>query len=285
MKPKALWIILAFLIWGAGSTYWYVCKIKGFCPQESVAITKEKQTEPQDTKVKVKKNKSLRDLLSFDWSSNKPVISDNNQWKAEVKSIAQLKAEGKVLRIEAPYYTEETNNTGFKNLGLARAHQIKELFAKEIDSNLIQTGGRLLQNKDSVSPEFINGYKGYINWVTDNNSVKERFGKTLIYFPYNSNKEIKDKNVLAYIDDLVAQLKTNPKAKINITGFTDNIGNQESNIKLGLKRAERIKNLLIQKGIDASIITIDSQGKNKPIADNSTKEGRKQNRRVEIKIN
>ncbi len=287
MKPKALWILLAFLVWGAGSTYWYVCKIKGFCKQAEVV---DKVAPNKDVKkansVQEKKQtpKRLRELLSFDWASDKPVIKDDNQWKAEVKSIAQLKAEGKKLRIEAPYYADEINKTSFANLGLARAHQIKEMFSKVLDSGLIVTEGRLLIYNDSVHPGFINAYKGHIKWVTDNDFVKERFGKTLIYFPYNSTKEIKNKNILNYLDNLTAELKNNPDQKVSLTGYTDNIGNQASNIKLGLKRANRIKNILMKKGIDGSRILTDSKGKADPIADNATKQGRKQNRRVEITI-
>lgn len=287
MKPKALWILLAFLVWGAGSTYWYVCKIKGFCKQAEVVDKVAPNKDVKDaTSVQEKKQtpKRLRELLSFDWASDKPVIKDDNQWKAEVKSIAQLKAEGKKLRIEAPYYADEINKTSFANLGLARAHQIKEMFSKVLDSGLIVTEGRLLIYNDSVHPGFINAYKGHIKWVTDNDFVKERFGKTLIYFPYNSTKEIKNKNILNYLDNLTAELKNNPDQKVSLTGYTDNIGNQASNIKLGLKRANRIKNILMKKGIDGSRILTDSKGKADPIADNATKQGRKQNRRVEITI-
>lgn len=287
MKPKALWILLAFLIWGSGSTYWYVCKIKGFCKQTEVVDKATPNKDAQDaTSVQVKKQtpKRLRELLSFDWSSDKPVIKDDNQWKAEVKSIAQLKAEGKKLRIEAPYYADETNHTSFDNLGLARAHQVKEMFAKVLDSNLILTGSKLMTFKDSVHPDFMNAYKGYISWVTDNDFVKERFGKTLIYFPYNSTKEIKNKNILDYLNNLVAKLKEHPNQKVSLTGYTDNVGNQASNVKLGLKRANRIKSILMKKGIESNRILTDSKGKDNPIADNATKEGRQQNRRVEITI-
>jgi len=71
---------------------------------------------------------------------------------------------------------------------------------------------------------------------------------------------------------------------IIIEGHTDSIGTAEYNQLLSERRSNVIKELLVSKGISASILTAKGVGEEKPIADNTTKEGRKRNRRVEFHV-
>ena len=80
-------------------------------------------------------------------------------------------------------------------------------------------------------------------------------------------------------------VKKYPGSKVRVDGHTDSIGTDQYNQKLSERRAEAVKNYLVQKGaVDASKITSMGHGETKPIASNKTKEGRAQNRRVEILI-
>lgn len=79
-------------------------------------------------------------------------------------------------------------------------------------------------------------------------------------------------------------LTANPEIKIEVQGYTDNLGSDGYNQRLSLKRAEAVRNYLIAKGINANRITAVGYGKSKPVADNSTTEGRALNRRIEFKI-
>ena len=279
MNSKSLLILFLFLIWGSGSTYWYVCKIKGFCeqtPTQRVTVDNNKSQQ----QVSVKKIK--HSLLYFLRNQSEPVINDTLQWQAEVKSLKQLQAEGKKLHIEGPYYSGESNPTNFDNLGMARAEALKKLLSGTIADSLIKTQAKLINSSSSLSPDFIEYDKNWIKWLVDNDFVKEQGQKTIIYFPYNSTKEIKNKAIVSYMDAVVNNMKNHPDINILIVGHTDNVGNAVSNKLLGLKRANRIKNWLIRKGIDAKRIITKSEGKNQPIADNATPEGRQKNRRVEI---
>lgn len=71
---------------------------------------------------------------------------------------------------------------------------------------------------------------------------------------------------------------------VNIVGHTDSIGTEEYNQALSLRRATSVKDYILTKGVDASIIDVSGKGETEPVADNSTKEGRAQNRRVEVSI-
>ena len=71
---------------------------------------------------------------------------------------------------------------------------------------------------------------------------------------------------------------------IDVVGHTDSIGTEEYNQALSLRRATSVKDYLVSKGVDPSIIDVSGKGETQPVADNSTKEGRAQNRRVDVSI-
>ena len=90
----------------------------------------------------------------------------------------------------------------------------------------------------------------------------------------------------ARLDTVVQQLKANPNgAYIEVEGYTDNRGAKTYNDKLGLERAESVKRYLYeQHQIPLHRISVISYGSEKPIAPNTTKEGRAKNRRVVVKV-
>ncbi len=88
------------------------------------------------------------------------------------------------------------------------------------------------------------------------------------------------------LDDLIKQLKDNPNgAYIEVEGYTDNVGTRDYNEKLGMERAEAVKRYLYEEHqIPLHRISVISYGPDKPIAPNTTREGRAKNRRVVIKV-
>ena len=78
-------------------------------------------------------------------------------------------------------------------------------------------------------------------------------------------------------------LKSNSDCDIAIYGHTDNTGSDAINNPLSVKRAQAVQSYLLGQGVSAAQIkAVDGQGSTNPVADNSTAEGRKQNRRVEV---
>jgi OmpA-OmpF porin, OOP family len=88
----------------------------------------------------------------------------------------------------------------------------------------------------------------------------------------------------AALNNLAQALLDKPSTVIEISGHTDNIGDNAANLTLSQKRAESVRNYLIGKKVSPGRITAIGYGANKPIADNATDEGRNKNRRTEVRI-
>jgi hypothetical protein len=69
-----------------------------------------------------------------------------------------------------------------------------------------------------------------------------------------------------------------------VEGYTDNIGSDEYNQKLSENRADGVRSYLVTQGVGDGSVTAKGLGKADPIADNSTNQGRAQNRRVELVV-
>ena len=77
-------------------------------------------------------------------------------------------------------------------------------------------------------------------------------------------------------------LRSNPGSQVIVEGHTDHLGSKKYNQKLSEKRAGAIVSALKAKGIGTDRITAVGYGETKPVATNSTEDGRRKNRRVEI---
>ena len=77
-------------------------------------------------------------------------------------------------------------------------------------------------------------------------------------------------------------LRAHPDRRVYIHGHTDNVGTELQNQRLSELRAEAVRSLLVQEGVDADRLHAIGYGQGRPVADNSTGKGRALNRRVEI---
>ena len=93
-----------------------------------------------------------------------------------------------------------------------------------------------------------------------------------------------DPEAQGVLDLGVALMTQNPKVTIDINGYTDSDGPEESNLSLSQARVDEIFFYLVSRGIDPTKLTRTAHGEADPIADNATAAGRAKNRRVEFTV-
>ncbi|PCH93597.1 MAG: hypothetical protein COB85_06725 [Bacteroidetes bacterium] len=86
------------------------------------------------------------------------------------------------------------------------------------------------------------------------------------------------------LDAVIKQLETAPGFRIRIAGHTDDMGKEKYNLELSLKRANFIAEYVESKGISGDDLVVEGHGSDRPLASNTTEDGRSKNRRVEVTL-
>jgi OmpA-OmpF porin, OOP family len=89
---------------------------------------------------------------------------------------------------------------------------------------------------------------------------------------------------LPELQRLASLLEKRPQLSISIEGHTDSLGTGEHNIALSKGRAEAVREYLVQHGIDQKRLLVEAFGSSKPLASNTSEEGRAKNRRVQFRV-
>jgi outer membrane protein OmpA-like peptidoglycan-associated protein len=139
------------------------------------------------------------------------------------------------------------------------------------NANIDENSNLLGMRKSEISQE-----------AFSNAGVGSRFNLNRIFFEFNSAELLTAS--YSELDRLFEILNSQPSLRIEIRGHTDDIGSAQYNKTLSVKRAGAVYDYLIVKGIDKTRMKYRGFGNKVPVADNSTDEGRSQNRRVEIII-
>lgn len=101
---------------------------------------------------------------------------------------------------------------------------------------------------------------------------------------FETGKANLEESSYAVLDELVAYLVRKDDERIEVGGHTDNVGTAAKNLILSQDRANTVRAYLLTKGIDPSRVTAKGYGMTKPVAPNTTAEGRAQNRRTEVTV-
>lgn len=111
-------------------------------------------------------------------------------------------------------------------------------------------------------------------------------GKTVVLrgvnFEFNKATLTMDSEVI--LERALTALRASPDLSVLITGHTDNVGSAKYNKALSLRRAESVKSWLVRKGVSAKRLTVGGKGFDEPIDDNTTADGRANNRRIEFHV-
>jgi OmpA-OmpF porin, OOP family len=120
--------------------------------------------------------------------------------------------------------------------------------------------------------------------ITANSILKElnETGKAILYINFDSGKATIKKESMPIVEQIIEMMKQAKDIKLSVEGHTDSDGSNESNQKLSEARAKAVVDAIVKSGIDAARLGSAGFGEEKPIADNSTAEGKAKNRRVEL---
>jgi outer membrane protein OmpA-like peptidoglycan-associated protein len=89
---------------------------------------------------------------------------------------------------------------------------------------------------------------------------------------------------LTAIDGVAAALRAHPEAVVLVEGHTDSRGDAAENVQLSRRRANAVRQALVDRGVTEDRITTAAFGQDRPIAPNDTPEGRARNRRTELVV-
>jgi outer membrane protein OmpA-like peptidoglycan-associated protein len=101
---------------------------------------------------------------------------------------------------------------------------------------------------------------------------------------FEFDKWVLDDGAQTILLALVKQLADQPQLSAELEGYTDSVGANAYNIQLSQRRAEAVRRFLVEKGVELPRIHSIGLGDIRPVADNKTKQGRDQNRRVTIRL-
>ena len=101
---------------------------------------------------------------------------------------------------------------------------------------------------------------------------------------FDTNSSVVRPGLYGELDRIASVLVQYPQTVIRVEGHTDSVGSEAYNMDLSQRRAEAVRNLLVQRGVAGSRLEVVAFGESLPVATNETEAGRQRNRRVELKI-
>ncbi len=290
MSIKTLaWI--ALIGWIAGSTYWHVCKIKMLC--DGPVATNTGYTVPP---LSIMDGDKLHLHSAMNFGFKKSVAEPNYMnVKKELDSLANyLKANpGRKTTITGLYSSIEQNSTSFPDLGLARADAMKQYLVQAgVPAAQLETASKMVDltfsSEDSThGMEFVFGDLAVPQTeqaLAEGEKYEGVFEPIDFYFQSGSADYIKTAENKKFLDEAKKYLAANKDKKLMLTGHTDNVGPDDSNMRLSAKRAKDVMGQLEKSGIAASQLATDAKGETEPKSSNDTPEGRKANRRVSVVV-
>lgn len=139
-----------------------------------------------------------------------------------------------------------------------------------------------------------NARGAFVTQTTDAQSVQQRYGQALaavpaapvsflLMFEFGSAVDIAP-SFAPVLAQLRAALARHPAPEITVIGHTDRVGSLQDNDRLSLQRAQTVRDLLVQSGVDPATITIAGRGEREPAVATDDEVPSAQNRRVEINL-
>jgi outer membrane protein OmpA-like peptidoglycan-associated protein len=193
------------------------------------------------------------------------IITDTKGDTVEISKVKSIHS----FKLEPGIYNSFVSATGYKD------RKISMMVKEELDKNLYTI--ELAEIEDTVKPEELQDSVEIINKFE---YIKSEIEGISIKFPFRKadlTPIARDK-----LKGIIKLISDNKDVNLLVIGHTCSIGISKTNQRLSERRAESVKKYLIEHHISADRISTKGYGETKPVADNSTEEGRIKNRRAEF---
>ena len=277
MSTLMKWLVMLVL--------WFLVSLAGYygcvkeCCHEGTADTEEVTPPPAETSVT---RYPVNSKLGY------ATVETNDEftaWKDNI--LAQSQDSTQVLEVTGYYYDSETAPEGYDNMGLARADQIIQKLSAFIPVDRMRPIARKLDGGDDIGEAYF--LSGGTRWVAGEEDTEIAEVVTLssrdaiILFPRASDREVREQSVLDYLDELAEHLK-NSTDRVIITGHASKTGDPDINLRLSRKRAERVQQMLVDRGVSAAQITTAYKGDTELRDPGNTDAAHRRNRRAVLNV-
>lgn len=221
--------------------------------------------------------------IDFQW--NNAHAYANEGFDAIRKRLVSEMSDDNNLVIVGHYFQSENAPEGFESMGLARAAAFQDLLVPDIPADRITLTDLKLNDLDGAQ-------KGYFESVEptwheadaeEETEIVATANEATIRFPFSSSIKDRDPKIDEFLNS-VAERLIQSKERISITGYTDNVGSSDMNLRLSERRAKFIRDILKDEGVNTDQMDVNWKGEADPISSNDTDAGRHNNRRVELRI-
>ena len=290
-KSIPFWILCILVLWAV--IIWFVPKQ---CCSGDATIAESTQNSnawpafmAKDGRFKSKCDSDFV-FVNHTYTIKKPIPSTLGPCVGETAKYLKDNP-NRIMTIEGLYMSNEKNQSLYQNLGIARAHSLKDYFvSKGANVKQFELTGKLVDTlKISDQGDVVAAGNYYFN-ERNNDRLAEvekrlRANGIELYFQTNQSNLTLNDQQRSYISDLKYYMDNKDDATIDVTGHTDSDGAAASNLALSQRRAEYIKAYITKAiGISSNRITAAGKGETSPKATNNTPEGKALNRRVELKL-
>lgn len=297
-----------FLIYSVFGMWYHACVIKEVCQdtgevkQEAVIVDQTEETpevvendnselitdesEPSFVYKKGDLEFNFPDNLGLKSFSDAVIFPSGTQ--TFNKSIFEFlnKEQDKELIITGLYNPEEARTDNL--LGSKRADFVKEILVNYgVNSNRITTNAKESEFSFEENGTYSGGILFDFKDITEDRlkAIESGIENKTLYSGFGSKEFSADNTLQAYALELKNYLDKYPNKTASIIGHTDSVGDPVANDWYGMERAKNVKQYLESQGIESRRLIASSKGETDPIESNATLEGRRKNRRIEIKIN
>lgn len=191
------------------------------------------------------------------------------------KKLFRKNVEDTDARVAATETGIEANERRIRDLKSETDSKISELDGKTTQA--VEVGNSAMARADEAARMADEAARGKLLWSVTLSDERVKFSFDQASIPDEA---------AAVLDELIANIKAYGKAVfVEIEGHTDNTGGEDYNHDLGLKRATAVRDYMRETGgIPLHAMSVISYGESQPVADNGSKDGRAQNRRVVVRV-